>query len=248
MLQTIGAPSLEELIKKTVPPSIRMERPLKHLGTRPGTTAKEYVDGRRKAYFNPFTFFLLIMGLFVFLNITFNPPKRKFQADATVLNRMPNEPARQNYISTMKRVEWVTNFTTKNGNLLAMIAIPYISAITWLFYRRHRFNYAEHLTANMMFITFSNLLFALLVFPLQAATRNSSAGGLILFVGMLLQVFYLWWCLNGFLELRTAGSRARSLLVSLLAIFLWTLLTMLAMAIYIYQSWNFYKFFTRFAG
>lgn len=41
MLQTIGASSLEELIKKTVPSSIRMERPLK---LAPSMNEKDYLD------------------------------------------------------------------------------------------------------------------------------------------------------------------------------------------------------------
>lgn len=49
---------------------------LKCLTIRPGSTAREYLSGRRKAYFNPFTFFLLIMGVFVFLNIYFGAPQK----------------------------------------------------------------------------------------------------------------------------------------------------------------------------
>ncbi|MBC7826679.1 MAG: DUF3667 domain-containing protein [Chitinophagaceae bacterium] len=221
---------------------------LKCLSIRPGTTAKEYLQGRRKAYFNPFTFFLLIMGVFVFLNMYFNPPRKTVEPDTRVLARIPTETGKQNYIATMDRVDRVSGFTRNNGNILAMVAVPYISLITWAFFRKREYNYAEHLAANMMFITFSNLGFAVLVFPLQALTRNTAAHPFIVLIGMIVQVFYLAWSLNGFLALKSAGSRMKSFAVSFSAIVLWVLFTLTAIAVYIYQSKDFYKFFTRLAG
>ena len=221
---------------------------LKCLATKPGTTAREYLRGRRKAFFNPFTFFLLIMGLFVFLNIYFSPPQKNIHPDSQALARIPSESGKQKYIATMNRVSRSSHFMRNNGNILAMIAIPYISFITWVFFRKQQYNYAEHLTANMMFITFSNLLFALSVFPLQALARGTRAETFLVWIGLILQVLYLAWSLNGFLGLRSARARTKSFAVSFLAIILWMILTLTGMAVYIYQSWDFYKFFTRFSG
>ena len=221
---------------------------LKCLAIRPGSTAREYLQGRRKAYFNPFTFFLLVMGVFVFLNLYFSPPRKPIQPDERVLARISSQAGRQKYISTINRAEYVKRFTRNNGNIMAMIAVPYISLFTWLFFRKRSFNYAEHLTANMMFITFSNLFFAVLVFPLQALARGTPVSPLITTFGLVLQVLYLGWSLNGFLNLRSSRSRLKSFGVSFLAILLWGVFSLLAMAIYIYQSGEFYKFFTRMAG
>ena len=220
---------------------------LKCLAVRPGTTAREYLQGRRKAYFNPFTFFLLVMGVFVFLNVYFSPPHKPIQPDEQVLQRIPLQEGRQKYIETINRADKVQRFTRNNGNIMAMIAVPYISLLTWLFFRKRHFNYAEHLTANMMFITFSNLFFAVLIFPLQAIARGTPVAPLLSAAGLLLQALYLGWSLNGFLDLRSARSRLKSFGVSFLAILLWALFSMLFIAIYIYQSSDFYKFFTRIA-
>lgn len=208
---------------------------LKRLATRPGTTAREYLEGRRKAYFNPFTFFLLAMAVFVFLNVYFAPPPKKTEPDRQVLSKIPSVAGKQNYISRLQRVDHVAHFTRTKGNILAMIAIPYISLFTWLFFRKREFNYAEHLTANMMFITFSNLLFAALVFPLQAAVRGTRAEGIMMWIGMMVQVLYLGWCLNGLFQLKSLA-RLKAFGVSLLAILLWVLLNLLVIGLYIYQS------------
>jgi Protein of unknown function (DUF3667) len=217
---------------------------LKSLAIRPGFTAREYLQGRRKTYFNPFTFLLLTMGIFVFLDVNFGPAAKKIQPDSRVLAWIPTQEAKQQYISAMSRVDQVTRLTHNNGKVMAMIAIPFISLITWLFFRKRKYNYAEHLTANLMFITFSNLIFLLLVFPLRSIFTNTPENYIIL-IGLVLQGLYLAWCLNGFLGLRSPASRTKSFAVIFLAIILWMVFTISAMAIYIYQNKDFYKFFTQ---
>ena len=129
-----------------------------------------------------------------------------------------------------------------------MIAVPFISFFTWIFFRRRSFNYAEHLTANLMFVAFSNLIFTIIIFPIQSIFKTGNAMFMVILVGMFLQMLYFMWSLNGFLQLKTAGQRFKSFSVSFLSILFWAIFSMTAMAIYIYQSWDFYKFFVRMIG
>ncbi|RYY69653.1 MAG: DUF3667 domain-containing protein [Chitinophagaceae bacterium] len=220
---------------------------LKCLATKPGTTAREYITGKRKSYFSPFTFFLILMGIFVLSNNFFKKAKPERQPDAQVLKHIPTEEGRQKYIGIIARSNSTGKLFTKHGNVVAMVAVPFISLFTWLFFRRRGFNYAEHLTANMMFVAFSNLVFTVVIFPLS--TLMSAAGSFaIIMIGLLLQAVYFGWALNGFLQLKTAGQRTKSLLVSVLAIILWSIFSMLMTALYIYQSGDFYQFFSRMKG
>lgn len=68
---------------------------IKNLTLRPGVTAREYIlEGKRKTYFNPFTFLLLVLGLTVLANSYFKPygtapspparPQTQVQPNATV--------------------------------------------------------------------------------------------------------------------------------------------------------------------
>jgi len=218
---------------------------LKGLATKPGTVAREYVEGRRKKYFNPFTFFLIVMGLFVFSNTFFRNIPEHTDPNPAVLARIPTEAGKQQYITVMERVNKSSVFFNRHGNIVAMIAVPFMALLTWLFYRRRKYNYAEHLTAFVLFVAFSNLIFTVTIFPLQAYFKGHWLANAFLFAGLLLQALYIWWCLNGFLQVTKAGSRFRSLLVSLFCILAWMAFSMLAMSIYIYQSRDFYKFFVR---
>lgn len=221
---------------------------LKSLATHPGTVAREYMAGRRKKYFNLFTFFLIVMALFVFINTYFNKEVGHRQPDPTILQRIPTEAGRQKYLVMMERSNTINAFFTKNANIVAMFAIPFLSFLTWVFYRKRQYNYAEHLTANLMFMSFMNLIFTLTIFPLQSVYKGTAFGGVLVWLGLLWQALYMWWAFNGFLQLRTAGERFRSFLVSLFCIVAWIILSMSFIAIYIYRSPQFYKFFTRMMG
>lgn len=221
---------------------------LKSLATHPGRVAREYMAGRRKKYFNPFTFFLLVMGLFVFLNTYFNQETIHRKPDPAILQRIPTEEGRQKYLVMLERSNTINGFFTKNGNIVAMFAMPFIALLTWIFYRKRQYNYAEHLTANLIFLSFMNLVFTLTIFPLQSFFRNTGVGGLLVLAGLFWQLLYMWWAFNGFLQLRTAGERFRSFLVSLTCLVGWMIVSMSFIALYIYRSPQFYKFFTRMMG
>ncbi|WEK38104.1 MAG: DUF3667 domain-containing protein [Candidatus Pseudobacter hemicellulosilyticus] len=221
---------------------------LKQLALQPGTVAREYMAGQRKKYFNPFTFFLLVMAVFVLSNSIFTKTGPILEPDPAILARIPSEAGRQQYIATIGRAATASGFMSKHGNLVAMIALPFISGITWLFFRRKGYNYAEHLTANMLFIAFNNLFFGLLIFPLQSLLRGTPGYFYIVLAGLLLHALYLMWGMNGFLLLRTTGLRLRSFGVSLLAIGGWALFSLLMVSLYISQSWYFYRYFLRMFG
>ena len=67
-------------------------------------------------------------------------------------------------------------------------------------------------------------------------------------VALALQVLYLGWALNGLFQMDRLKDRLKSFSVCFLAILLWTVCSMTIMAVYIYQSWDFYKFFFRMGG
>jgi hypothetical protein len=211
---------------------------------RPGIVAREYIEGKRKKYFNPFTFFLIMMGIFVFSNRIFNPPPKEIHVPVGIMN-IPDETVKSNTIAMYIRGGEVRNFTSANGNIMSMIAIPMIALIFWLSYRKRKFNYAEHLTANLMFTSFANIFFTFIVFPLQKLTAGSPYSNLFTLMGLVLQVGYYTWAYAGMFQVKSFGGVFKAFGVSLLSIFVWTLFTLTMIAIYIYQSWDFYQFFVR---
>lgn len=216
---------------------------LKALFLHPGRVAREYMAGKRKKYFNPFTFFLIVMTLFVFSSTFFSKDDLKIVPDPRVVAQIPTEAGRQQYINTITRVVEASGFMKHYGNVVGMIAVPFLSLITWLFYRRRGYNYAEHLTANLLFTAFNNLYFAILIVPLESLQRGGFSHYLVLLAGLLLHSIYLSWGMSGFLQLRGFWQRTGTFLLCIFATMVWCFFTLTAMAIYIYRSRDFWQFF-----
>lgn len=216
---------------------------LKGLATKPGIVAREYIDGKRKKYFNPFTFLLIIMAVFAISGQFFD--SRKIENEIpTSIQRVPDPVAREKAIAMYQRGKQVREFTSKKASLISLVAIPVIAFVFWIAYKRNRFNYSEHLTAVLMFTAFANLIFGLLVFPLQKILHGSTG----ILIGFILQSIYFSWSYMQLTAARTMGKKLKAVMVSSLVIIIWFLFSSSLMAIYIYRSWSFYQFFVRMGG
>jgi hypothetical protein len=108
---------------------------LKCLAIKPGSTARDYITGKRQSYFNPFAFFLILMGIFGLCNNYFKPAAKKVEPNTRVLQHMPSPSAKTKNIGTLSRVNKANTIFQKHGNVVAMIAVPFISIFTWIFFR-----------------------------------------------------------------------------------------------------------------
>ncbi len=103
---------------------------IKRLLTHPGHVAKEYLEGKRKKYFNPLTFLVISAAMHFFAIST----SGYFTGMGTGENRrMPQ---------LMKEAFEISN---SNGKLLDLfLLVPLITIVGWLLFRRPKYNLAEH--------------------------------------------------------------------------------------------------------
>ncbi len=104
---------------------------LKALFTRPGYSVREYIEGKRAHYFNFVTLIVLILATSSLL-----APYSHFKMS----DLMP-EASR----SMMNSFE---SFAAKYPKIILLIAIPVNSFFSFIWYRKARFNYSEHLVLN----------------------------------------------------------------------------------------------------
>jgi hypothetical protein len=140
---------------------------LKELAIRPGIVAREFVTGKRQKHFRPLNFFMIVAGIVVFMTSLFytanDTRSRQMQQAAEHIK----DPVRkQNLLDMADRTKKVNVITQKYSNVINMVATPLLTLVFWLFYRR-QYNYVESLTANMYFVGFIMLFYALLIVPLQ---------------------------------------------------------------------------------
>lgn len=114
---------------------------LKGILLRPGKTARNYIAGKRVGHFNIVTLLLLLLGMTFFL-LSFNPHPRGAQETG------PNA---------------VNDWVHHNAKWLLLSFIPIMASWSSLFYRKGRYNYAEHLLINSYFFAGALIIFNVLV-------------------------------------------------------------------------------------
>lgn len=204
---------------------------MKNLAIQPGKTAREYIlEGKRKKYFNPFTFLLLVLGFTVFINSYFQPYGKTSPATAQINPASPKQEISPYRAAVAHRKDAVMSLLNKRGNVIAFIAIPIIALVFWLFFRKSGVRYAEHLVTVIFFSAFFQFVAALITLALVLTGRSTA------FLSQLqlgFQLLYLPIAYYQFLNYNKRVYYLRTLLASLLALGVWILLSSQAIRLYI---------------
>jgi len=116
---------------------------LRDLALRPGRVAREYVSGRRRKHFSPFTFVLVVVGVASLVMAASGSVN--FQGMA------PPNP--------------VSAFLQRNLNLVILIQLPLLALFQWALFRREQLHFAEHLAVASYASGFRAIFFTALVIP-----------------------------------------------------------------------------------
>ena len=113
---------------------------------RPGVVIREYVDVKRKKYFNPYTFYLVTTAILIFIsNLVFKYEDKLY-----------------NYHNEYGQ------YLNLHYNIIILCCLPVCALILWLAFYKKKFNYAEWITFLIFsygLINFFNIIIQLLYFP-----------------------------------------------------------------------------------
>lgn len=203
---------------------------------RPGIVAREYLAGKRKKYFNPFSMLVIILGVYLISNSIFKP----FSQDVfTPANQqrpdwIKTESQKKKYALIMERRVKLNKFFNERTNLVLFVSTPFLAFIFWLFYRR-RYNYAEHLSTLAYVNSFLSLLTIFLYSPLLYFLPHQLK--FFVFVVMLLShVVYVSYMYYGFLGYKSFGGYLKVFGVGLVAIVAWAAFSMGLGAFYVMRG------------
>ncbi len=128
---------------------------VKELLKRPGFVAKEYIEGKRKRYFNPLSFLVISSALFAYGSSVTGFMDRLTSGGGS--QRAGGRPISEQWRETYQIV-------TNSGKWLPLLFIaPLFAFLSWLFFIRKKYNYAENFVLHA-FIFGEAALFRLLVF------------------------------------------------------------------------------------
>ncbi len=209
---------------------------LKQLALRPGHVAREYIEGKRKKYMPPVSFFLIMVGLFVLATNSFKTFERSanFAEAKAMLAKEPDVVKRERRLAKINRAEQVTRFMNKNSNLVSLlVATPFVTLIFFLFNIRRKYNYTEHLVANFYFAGFSALFFILLVAPLSHFISSSSFYFTAISCFLLFEIIYRSIFYYQFINKKGIRYYLFALLPSMISVVLWSVLSYTIIEFYI---------------
>ena len=205
---------------------------LKKLATHPGVVAREYVEGKRKKYFKPLNFWLIVAGIVVFMTSFFYEPNDKRSRQLEYAASVAKNLEQKKYLLAIAgRTKQVSRVTGKYSNVINMLATPVFTFFFWLFYYRGRYNYIEHLVANMYFVGFMMLFYALLVVPLNHFAPKLNF--VVLGCFFLFEIIYRGFAYQQFMNKNGAWPTIKAYGTSFLLTVLWVGATMLIVFTYI---------------
>lgn len=195
---------------------------LRQLARRPGTVAREYIDGKRTKYFKPINLFLIVGTILVFMTTRFHMVDFARVKNIEAAAARTKDPVKQQYLYKLaKRAGNVSHFMGKYSNVANMLATPLFALVFWLFYRKQRFSFLEHLVASLYFISFTMLCYSFLVVPWQSKLAYSKASWIILLVYFLFEMFYRGLAYYHFMGKKGFGQAMKAIGISALGMLIW---------------------------
>ncbi len=208
---------------------------IKEMALRPGLVLKEYIiEGKRKKYFNPFTFLLIILGFTVVINSYLHPFTQEMKPEMTeAIKKLPPEKQRT-ALKIAEKSRIVNEFFEKKSNWVTLLSTPVISFVFWFMFRRRGLNYAEHLVAYVLMIGFLMLFTTITLTPLMSLTKGTIYHYWIVVCNLIFQLLYFAWGYKGFLDLQTKKELFHVALAGFLGILLWVIVSISAVFIYFF--------------
>jgi uncharacterized protein DUF3667 len=130
---------------------------VKVLVTKPGIVAKEYIEGKRKKYFNPLSFIVLTSAIDAYISF-----KTGYFAAMDTQGGGGGGGRRMPPI-------WreVFQISLENGKILNLILIvPLLAFLSWLFFRRPKYSIAEIFVLNSFIVGETHVIRTLIFIPL----------------------------------------------------------------------------------
>lgn len=127
---------------------------VKELAVRPGIVAKEYIEGKRKRYFNPLSFLVISSAIFAYLAATtgFMQALTSSSREGRVLSEAWQE---------------VFSIANNSGKWLTILLIaPVFAFLTWIFFLRKKLNYPEHFVLQSFIFGQAALFRTVVLIPL----------------------------------------------------------------------------------
>lgn len=183
---------------------------VKALLLRPGVVAREYVEGRRKKYFGPFAFLVIMVGLASFMFVVTGVTWGESDGQTGILD-----------------------FLRRHVNIIMLLQVPMLALVCWLLFWNERWYFAEHLVLVAYTSGFKILCLALIALPVVMFTKVGMATPSFVGIYQGLCVLYFAFAATQFYRGGRAWVAVRAVIASLIGAFLTMALISLLLTEYV---------------
>ena len=206
---------------------------LRELLLRPGTVAREYLAGKRKKYFNPFSLLILIVGIYILANSVFKPYSQDVFTPKQTPSWVNTEAKKRQYNKLMEKRHEIGDFMNHHVNIVLFVSTPFFAAIFWLLFRRRGYNYAEHLTTMAYVNSFLSVITILIFAPLMYFIGDRFARVGVYIIMLLIHLLYISFMYYGFNSYSSRKEYLKVAGASILALVCWSIFAMVIGILYI---------------
>lgn len=189
---------------------------IKELFTRPGHSIREYLLGKRVSHMNYMSLFLLLSGIGIFID----QYSHFSQADITTED-----------VEEKKLLANYFNFVRDNPKTYIAITIPIVSVFTFLFFKKSKFNFSEHLILNI-YKASALLVLTKIVSLFSFITSNLTVLKVISELVQMSVFAYSFWFIYQFFNDKTLYSKLGIITKSSLSVILGMIISTIFMLIY----------------
>ncbi|MGZ2369612.1 DUF3667 domain-containing protein [Ancylomarina sp. YFZ004] len=158
---------------------------LKQLFTRPGHSIREFLEGKRKPYYRPIAFLLIISTLYVLSAFLFD----KSTFIDMFLSGWERAMINNNENSGFDILKWIS----RNQAYITLLFIPVFSLASYVAFLKSKFNYFEHLVLNT-YITAQQMIIYF-IFSFVFFEDN-----ILLIIPYIIGVIYNFWTFHQFFK------------------------------------------------
>jgi len=144
------------------------------LFTRPGNSIREYIEGKRKNHFKPFSLVIVWATSYAFLHHYYNI-RFVEEVDSLKLD-----------------IDKANDFITTHFAWITLLTIPFYALASFIVFRKQAYNFMEHLVLNA-YLSAQRLSLHILLFPLVCITNGTPNESKTTLALLLLDLIFIIW-------------------------------------------------------
>jgi hypothetical protein len=131
---------------------------MKEMAVRPGHVALEYLDGKRKKYFNPLSFLVIASAIWALVVLKSGYFESMGASQTRGTYQIPKQIAW--YFSESMRI------IIQHGKIITLIiTAPLLGFLSWMFFRKQKNTFAENLVLNAFLVGQIHLAMVIIFIP-----------------------------------------------------------------------------------